>query len=47
MFLHRMAHGTWGMDRSLLPRGPNVPQGPPTMHLWFLWMLLWLPCVND
>lgn len=42
MFLHRMAHGTWGMDRSLLPRGPNVPQGPPTMHLWFLWMLLWL-----
>ena len=42
MFLHRMAHGTWGVDRSLLPRGPNVPQGPPTMHLWFLWMLLWL-----
>lgn len=42
MFLHRMAHGTWGVDRSLLPHGPNVPQGPPTMHLWFLWMLLWL-----
>lgn len=42
MFLHRMAYGTWGVDRSLLPRGPNVPQGPPTMHLWFLWMLLWL-----
>lgn len=42
LFLHRMAHGTWGLDRSLLPRGPNVPQGPPTMHLWFLWMLLWL-----
>ena len=42
LFLHRMAYGTWGVDRSLLPRGPNVPQGPPTMHLWFLWMLLWL-----
>ncbi|WP_426308069.1 acyltransferase family protein [Acidovorax facilis] len=42
MFLHRMAYGTWGIDRSLLPRGPNVPQGPATMHLWFLWMLLWL-----
>lgn len=42
MFLHRMAHGTWGVDRSLLSPGPNVPQGPSTMHLWFLWMLLWL-----
>ena len=42
LFLHRMAHGTWGVDRSLLPHGPNVPEGPPTMHLWFLWMLLWL-----
>lgn len=42
MFLHLMAYGTWGIDRSLLPQGPNVPQGPPTMHLWFLWMLLWL-----
>lgn len=42
LFLHRMAHGTWGVDRSLLPHGPNAPKGPPTMHLWFLWMLLWL-----
>lgn len=42
MFLHRMAYGTWGVDRNLLVRGPDVPQGPPTMHLWFLWLLLWL-----
>lgn len=42
LFLHRMADGTWGVDRSLLPRGSGVPQGPSTMHLWFLWMLLWL-----
>ena len=42
MFLHRMAYGNWGVDHTLLPRGPHVPQGPPTMHLWFLWMLLWL-----
>ncbi|RZJ15852.1 MAG: acyltransferase [Acidovorax sp.] len=42
VFLHRMAYGSWGVDRSLLPHGPNVPPGPPTMHLWFLWMLLWL-----
>ncbi len=41
LFLHRMQHGTWGLDRSLLPQGPSVPQGPSTMHLWFLWMLLW------
>lgn len=41
LFLHRMERGTWGLDRSLLPQGTSVPQGPSTMHLWFLWMLLW------
>lgn len=41
LFLHRMARGTWGLDPALLPQGPGVPQGPNTMHLWFLWMLLW------
>ncbi|MDP4075332.1 acyltransferase family protein [Acidovorax sp. A1169] len=41
LFLHRMARGTWGLDRSLLPPSPGVPKGPSTMHLWFLWMLLW------
>ena len=40
LFLHRMERGTWGIDRSLLLRS-DVPQGPSTMHLWFLWMLLW------
>lgn len=42
MFLHRMARGTWGLDTTLMPRGPTIPQGPSTMHLWFLWQLLWL-----
>jgi glucan biosynthesis protein C len=42
LFVHRMARGTWGLDLSLMPRAPNVPQGPSTMHLWFLWLLLWL-----
>lgn len=41
LFLHRMAHGTWGLDRSLLQPRPGVPEGPSTMHLWFLWLLLW------
>jgi fucose 4-O-acetylase-like acetyltransferase len=41
LFLHRMERGTWGIDQSLLPQGTSVPQGPSTMHLWFLWMLLW------
>jgi len=41
LFLHRMQRGTWGIDRSVLPQDAGVPQGPSTMHLWFLWMLLW------
>lgn len=41
LFLHRMARGTWGIDQSLLRQGTSVPAGPSTMHLWFLWMLLW------
>ena len=44
LFAHRMARGTWGLDPTLMPVGPNVPTGPATMHLWFLWMLLWF-CV--
>lgn len=44
LFLHRMARGTWGLDETLLQGLPGVPQGPSTMHMWFLWMLLWL-CV--
>jgi glucan biosynthesis protein C len=41
LFVHRMARGTWGLDPQLLLASPSVPQGPNTMHLWFLWMLLW------
>jgi glucan biosynthesis protein C len=41
VFVHRMVRGSWGLDWSLRPRGPNIPNGPGTMHLWFLWMLLW------
>lgn len=41
-FMHRMVRGSWGLDPSLRPRGPGMPDGPVTLHLWFLWMLLWL-----
>ena len=40
-FMHRIARGTWGLDWALRPRGPTIPEGPGTMHLWFLWMLIW------
>lgn len=40
-FIHRMVRGTWGVDPQLLRASASVPQGPSTIHLWFLWMLLW------
>lgn len=40
-FMHRIARGTWGLDWALRPQGPTIPEGPGTMHLWFLWMLIW------
>lgn len=44
LFMHRMAHGTWGLDPALALRDPRTPKGLNTVHLWFLWMLLWF-CV--
>lgn len=41
LFVHRMLRGTWGIDIDLVTPPPGVPRGPNTMHLWFLWMLLW------
>lgn len=40
LFAHRMARGTWGLDASLIPPREGVPKWN-TMHLWFLWMLMW------
>jgi glucan biosynthesis protein C len=42
-FLNRIALGQWGLDKTVITNLP-VPQGPSTMHMWFLWMLLWF-CV--
>jgi fucose 4-O-acetylase-like acetyltransferase len=42
-FLNRIALGQWGLDRTVIANLP-IPQGPTTMHMWFLWMLLWF-CV--
>lgn len=41
LFVHRMVRGTWGIDAALKATGPAVPEGASTLHLWFLWMLLW------
>lgn len=40
LFLHRMARGSWGWDESLLPMKADAPR-VNTLHLWFIWMLLW------
>jgi glucan biosynthesis protein C len=45
--LHLTMRGTWGFDPALIeqfqqkPDMPPIPRGPNTMHMWFLWMLLW------
>ncbi len=44
LYVHRMVRGTWGLDPAVMPVGPHVPTGLVTMHLWFLWMLMWF-CV--
>ncbi len=41
LFVHRMLRGTWGLDPSLMPPREDMPKWN-TMHLWFLWMLMWL-----
>lgn len=39
-FLNRIVHGRWGLDASVVPA--HLAGGAPnTMHLWFLWMLIW------
>ena len=43
LFVHRAARGTWGMDESLIVPIPGHPK-IATIHLWFIWMLLWF-CV--
>jgi len=40
-FLNRMSLGRWGLDDSLAAVPAWVPRGPNTMHLWFIWQLLW------
>ena len=46
LFAYRAAHGTWVLDPSqldpslLTPRANRHPLDD-TMHLWFLWMLMW------
>lgn len=39
-FLNRISLGRWGLDETVISN-LRIPQGPNTMHMWFLWMLLW------
>lgn len=47
VLLHQTMRGGWGFDPQLIeqfpqkPDMPPIPRGPNTMHMWFLWMLLW------
>ncbi|HUR90633.1 MAG TPA: acyltransferase family protein [Ramlibacter sp.] len=48
LFIHLMVRGTWGIEPDLIlpylhkPDMPELTSGPNTMHMWFLWMLLWM-----
>jgi hypothetical protein len=46
LFLHRIARGTWGIDPTLMEGRPTVPRGTSTMHMWFLWLLLWFSLLS-
>jgi glucans biosynthesis protein C len=42
LFMNRMVRGTWTLDPQVMASELSIPQGPNTMHLWFLWLLLWM-----
>ncbi|MBC5763228.1 acyltransferase family protein [Ramlibacter albus] len=40
LYLHRIQHGTWGMDPNVRVKAPDGQEaGLNTMHMWFLWVL--------
>ncbi len=43
LFMHQMVRGTWGLDPALVPPPPDGAI-LNTMHLWFLYLLVWF-CV--
>lgn len=44
VFLHIMAYGTAGIDPSLVSKQPKPPSPLNTMHMWFVYYLIWF-CV--
>jgi glucan biosynthesis protein C len=52
LFIHRIERNSWGIDWQLIQvhaRKTGVlsfPRGPNTIHMWFLWMLLWMSLVT-
>lgn len=45
LFLHLMRSNTWGIDFTLLTSEP-VSHAPNTMHMWFLWQLIWISMIS-
>ncbi len=45
MFMNRLAFGEWSLNRAAIAPDLPQPKGLNTLHLWFLWMLLWF-CVG-
>jgi glucans biosynthesis protein C len=42
LFMNRMVRGAWSLDPQVMASELSIPHGPNTMHLWFLWLLLWM-----
>jgi glucans biosynthesis protein C len=45
LFFHQMARGTFGIDPALVPKPPNGVW-ISTLHLWFLYLLIWFCTVT-
>jgi glucans biosynthesis protein C len=45
LFVHQMVRGTFGLDPALVPQPPNGVW-ISTLHLWFLYLLIWFCAVT-
>ncbi|AKJ27191.1 acyltransferase [Caldimonas brevitalea] len=46
VFVHLMARGTLGLDPALMPPPPGGGSRLRTMHLWFLYLLIWFSVLS-
>lgn len=47
VFLNRMVLGEWGLSRNVFAQDNSRPPLFSTIHMWFLWMLLWFCVVTS